>query len=284
MDIIYLIIDTKTNLKYIGSKKNWRGAGTYYGSPSIKSIRVKKYRLQQEWKDAIKTRLDSFMFIVLESFETMDHIELLKIEKFYQIEFDAVNSDEFINATYANNPGFCGDISKRLSPQAEEDRKSKIKQSLNLLMLDLSEEGRRIKYAKYGSKNPNFGNEWTDEMKNAVRLRMLGSTPPNKGKAYEDYLTVDRANELKSYLSKLASERTGGKNSFFGKTHSPETKAKLSNARKGKKPTNTKKVSIDNKIYEGLNDASAATGINPGTIWHRIKSKNEKYKDYKYVE
>ena len=224
MDIIYLIIDTETNLKYLGSKKNWKGVGTYWGSPSIKSKRVKKYKLQKQWKDAIKTRIDTFKFIVLETFKNIDHIELLKIEKFYQVEFDAINSNEFVNASYANNPGFCGDVTKRLSPLAEEMRKLKIKQSINTLMLDLGEDGRKEKYAKHGDANPNFGNRWSDKMKEEARLRQLGKEPTNKGKTYEEYLGKDYANELKANLSKLASERTGERNSFYGKRHSNETK------------------------------------------------------------
>jgi len=284
MDIIYLIIDTETNLKYLGSKKNWKGAGTYWGSPSVKSKRVKKYKLQKQWRAAIKTRIDTFKFIVLETFKNIDHIELLKIEKFYQVEFDAINSNEFVNACYANHPGFCGDVTKRLSPLAEEARRLKIKQSLNALMLDLGEDGRKEKYAKHGDANPNFGNRWSDKMKEEARLRQLGKEPTNKGKTYEEYLGKDYANELKANLSKLASERTGEKNSFYGKHHSNETKKKLSDARKGKKPSNTKKVSISGKNYEGLNDASNATGIKATTIWYRIKSKNKKFKDYKYVD
>ena len=284
MDIIYLIIDTETNLKYLGSKKNWKGVGTYWGSPSIKSKRVKKYKLQKQWKDAIKTRIDTFKFIVLETFKNIDHIELLKIEKFYQVEFDAINSNEFVNASYANNPGFCGDVTKRLSPLAEEMRKLKIKQSINTLMLDLGEDGRKEKYAKHGDANPNFGNRWSDKMKEEARLRQLGKEPTNKGKTYEEYLGKDYANELKANLSKLASERTGERNSFYGKRHSNETKKKLSDARKGKKPSNIKKVSISGKNYEGLNDASNATGIKATTIWYRIKSKSKKFKDYKYVD
>ena len=284
MDIIYLIIDTETNLKYLGSKKNWKGVGTYWGSPSIKSKRVKKYKLQKQWKDAIKTRIDTFKFIVLETFKNIDHIELLKIEKFYQVEFDAINSNEFVNASYANNPGFCGDVTKRLSPLAEEMRKLKIKQSINTLMLDLGEDGRKEKYAKHGDANPNFGNRWSDKMKEEARLRQLGKEPTNKGKTYEEYLGKDYANELKANLSKLASERTGERNSFYGKRHSNETKKKLSDARKGKKPSNIKKVSISGKNYEGLNDASNATGIKATTIWYRIKSKSKKFKDNKYVD
>ena len=56
MDIVYLITDTITNLKYLGSKKNWKGENTYWGSPNCKNKRYKKYELQQEWKRNLKSR------------------------------------------------------------------------------------------------------------------------------------------------------------------------------------------------------------------------------------
>jgi Cdc6-like AAA superfamily ATPase len=38
-----------------------------------------------------------------------------------------------------------------------------------------------------------------------------------------------------------------------------------------------KLINIDGIEYESLTDASKQTGIKGTTIWHRIKSKNEKY-------
>ena len=78
MDIVYLIKDTVTGLKYIGSKKDWQGPGTYFGSPSCKSEVFKKYALQQEWKKAVKERPDSFELEVLESFDEIPHKELFE--------------------------------------------------------------------------------------------------------------------------------------------------------------------------------------------------------------
>ena len=84
MDIVYLITDTVTDLKYLGSKKNWKGENTYWGSLSCKNKRYKKYELQQEWKRNLKLRLNTFKFEILESYENIPHKELLKIELSYQ--------------------------------------------------------------------------------------------------------------------------------------------------------------------------------------------------------
>ena len=75
-------------------------------------------------------------------------------------------------------------------------------------------------------------------------------------------------------------DKSGINNPFFGKQHSEETKKKLSESRKGKKPTNMRQVIIDDIIYESLAEASRQTGIPSPTILWRIKSKNEKYRNY----
>jgi hypothetical protein len=75
-------------------------------------------------------------------------------------------------------------------------------------------------------------------------------------------------------------DKSGINNPFYGKTHSEETKKKLSESRKGKKPTNMRQVIIDDIIYESLAEASRQTSIPSPTILWRIKSKNEKYRNY----
>ena len=99
MNIIYIITDTIKGLKYIGSKKDWKGNNTYFGSPSIKSIGHPKYKLQQQWKVDIKERPLTFMFEVLE--EVINEKYLNERELEYQIKNDAINSLEFINGAYA---------------------------------------------------------------------------------------------------------------------------------------------------------------------------------------
>src|SRR5690606_15952962 len=99
---VYLITDTVTGLKYIGSKKDWQGHGTYFGSPSCKSKIFKKYNLQQIWKKAVKERPETFELTVLESFEKIEHKELFVKEKEWQVKYNCNRSMEFINVRYAN--------------------------------------------------------------------------------------------------------------------------------------------------------------------------------------
>lgn len=85
---------------------------------------------------------------------------------------------------------------------------------------------------------------------------------------------------LKIYISNT--HRIGNKNSFYGKHHSEETKSQLKNAMLGKKPVNTKRVKIDDVVYESLTDASRNLNVVPATILYRIRSKN--YPTYKYYD
>ena len=99
MNIVYLITDSFTNLKYLGSKKDWKGEGTYFGSPSIKSKNHPKYDMQKKWKIDTKERPESFVFSILEKIE--DPLLLNERELHFQIINDVVNSTEFINGAYA---------------------------------------------------------------------------------------------------------------------------------------------------------------------------------------
>ena len=94
MNIVYLITDTVTQIKYIGSKKDYQGDGTYFGSPSAKKSH-KKYQLQQNWIKATHERPETFKLEILEKCKESD---LIDRELFWQLTFDVVNSDEFINA------------------------------------------------------------------------------------------------------------------------------------------------------------------------------------------
>lgn len=128
-----------------------------------------------------------------------------------------------------------------------------------------------------GEGNPNYGNNWTVDQKKEQSRKVT-----MKMKNLE---TLEKMRKPKSDTSKMGKYDKNGKNNpFYGKTHSEETRKILSEKRKGKKPSNIKKVLIEGKIYEGLNEASIQTGIKGTTIWHRIHSNNKKYENYKYID
>lgn len=286
MDIVYLITDTITNLKYLGSKKNWKGENTYWGSPNCKNKRYKKYELQQEWKRNLKSRLDTFKFEVIDSYEKISHKELLEIELYYQYKLDVVKSMEFVNAGFAKK-GFCGDTMSILTEEGRKERIEKITNGLKETISKLTDEERHTKYARYEDKNGMYGKKHSEESKKkmSVKQKINGEkySLNRKGKSYTDVYGKERADEIKHKLSDSQKMRTGEKNSFFGKHHSEKTKQILSEKRKGIKPVNMKKVQIGDKEFESLASASIETGIKYTTLWHRIKSNNQKYKNYQYI-
>lgn len=287
MDIVYLITDTVTGLKYIGSKKDWQGPGTYFGSPSCKSPVFKKYALQQEWKKAVKERPETFELTILESFDSIPHKNLFEKEREWQVKYNVNKSTEFINIKLATKSTL-GNLYEDLDDEESDALKKRVSDGVNKTLNKMAPEERKEKWSRPGESNPNYGNKWSDEKKkksSEIVKQEYASGKRKKyklGKTNKELFGEEKAEEMSKRLSDIASKRVGDKNTFFGKKHSEETKEKLRKINLGKKPTNTKIVIIDGIKYEGLTEASKTTGIKPTTIWYRIKSKNPKYKEYKY--
>ena len=132
-----------------------------------------------------------------------------------------------------------------------------------------------------------FGKKHKKESKNKMseKQKINGErySLERKGKTYNEVYGKEKADDIKYKLSENAKTRTGEKNPFFGKHHTEETKKQNRQKHLGIKPTNMKIVQIGDIKFESLRAASLETGIKYTTIWHRIKSKNEKYKNYYYI-
>ena len=74
-------------------------------------------------------------------------------------------------------------------------------------------------------------------------------------------------------------------NSFYGKKHSLEMRKHLSLMAKARttKPTNSRKVRIENRTFESVSDAAKGVGVCSASILFRIKSKNKKFSEYSYI-
>lgn len=148
----------------------------------------------------------------------------------------------------------------------------------------LSKDEKAIKFGLPGNLNPMYGRTHSQETKNIISHKRLGSSPINKGKSLEDSVGSKRASEIRKLLSDKAKARTGDKNPFYNKSHSDKTKKHLSETMKGRKPSNMKKVIIDDLIFESVTEASRQLNVSPATILFRIKSKSDNFRSYKYVE
>ncbi|MGG0177265.1 NUMOD3 domain-containing DNA-binding protein [Gottfriedia acidiceleris] len=120
-----------------------------------------------------------------------------------------------------------------------------------------------------------YGRTHTKEVKERISQLNKGQSR-NKG--------IKRSIEQRKRLSEIATLRTGENNPFFGRKHSDEVKRKLSEQKKGYKPLNSRIVIIDGVEYESITEASRQLNVVPATIIYRIKSKNNKFNNYKYKE
>ncbi len=177
MNIIYLITDSIMGSKYLGSKKNWQGPGSYFGSPSIKALGHPKYRIQQQWKSAIIKRPETFMFKILEVVKEED---LQEKELFYQLKHNVVKSKEFINGGYAKK-GFEGILKGH---KFDEDRIQILKDSGAWNKTDEHKEKLRIKQT--GKKYSTYTNK---------KKGRAGSSSPSARKIKIDNTTYQTINE-----------------------------------------------------------------------------------------
>lgn len=284
MDIIYLITDTLTNLKYVGSKKDWLGEGTYYGSPNCKSKKNKKYYLQQKWKEAIFNRKETFSFSILEQFDKVSHKELLAFELYWQKQLNVVRDLSFINAGYAKK-GYLGNIFETLNKEEAKLLKEKIKNSINQRYSKMSEDEKKKIFGKSNFLNANFGKKWSDDKKRiqSEKIKKYYKTHKNTnlGKTFEELYGKEKAKFLKENL-KLKIQNRGiskEKNPFYGKKHSEETKINL---KKIWVERAVRKINIDGIIYSGASEASRILNLPRTTIFNRCK--NPKFPTWNFVQ
>jgi hypothetical protein len=69
----------------------------------------------------------------------------------------------------------------------------------------------------------------------------------------------------------------------FGHEVSKATRDKIGAKSAGKIPVNRRMVSINTVVYESIQAASNATGVNHTTIRHRLLSDSERFKEWIYL-
>jgi len=157
-----------------------------------------------------------------------------------------------------------------------EERIARIKQTLINRMHELTKEEKRLLFGRPGSKNGMWGRIHTDEVKKRI-------SEVHKGNTYN--LGAVFSAEHRRKISENASKRVGELNPFYGKVHSEETRKRLSELGKARDtlPANSRKVKVDNKVYESLTEASRQLNISPALMVYRINSSKDKYSGYSYL-
>lgn len=154
----------------------------------------------------------------------------------------------------------------------------KIKNSVKERMSILTSDERKVLFGLSGQQNGMWGK--THSIETRSKMSEFHRTRPRKS-GYKLNLSDQRRKEI----SELAKKRTGELNPFFNKTHSQETKNRISEKKKSQNllPPNTRKVKIEDKVFESLTEASRQLGVSPALILYKIKSEKEKYSNYCYL-
>lgn len=290
--IIYKTTNLVNGKIYIGQDKN--NNHTYLGSGKILHLAFQKHGIENFNKE------------IIEECESIE--ELNEREKYWISFYNSTNRSIGYNIALGGNGGDTlskhpnkkeignriGESNKRLW----EDEVYKTKMS-EIRKNQVTEETReKLSKLSKGENNPNYGKHHSEEIKNKIRTKAIGrivteETRKKISEANTGKLGNNWSDEQKRNHSKLMSE----KNPFKGKTHTNEVKQRISEANKkpkskehkrkisetlkGNKPGNMVQVEIEGMLYESVTDASIKTGINMSTLRNRIKSKSDKYKNYK---
>lgn len=268
---IYKITCIENNRIYVGSAKNLNKRWLRHLS-DLKNNKHINIHLQRAYN---KYGKDTFLFEVV---EICPVDELLIREQFY---LDTLNPEFNIGKQSSGGDNLTKNPNK-------EEIINKIKKTINDNISSMTEEERKEKWGRgFGEKNPNYGNKWTEEMREIASKREKNNIN-NPLKNRENKTNIElygekKAKEISEKLSKFASQRIGEKNHFYGKEHNEETKEKISFANKGKKPNNRIKLSINDVIYDSYHDASKELNIPIVTIRWRCLSKNPNFINYKLI-
>jgi len=269
---IYIIINNLNDNFYVGSAKNYRKRWQQHKN-DLKRNKHNNTHLQRSYNK----HGDVFSYYLLEECENEN---LLKVEQTYL--------DKYVTLKECYNIGIKSSGGDNLTNNPNrKDIIKRIGKSLCLFHSKLSKDEEKEKYGKKGKENANFGNIWSDEMREKASKRKIIYFKNNehykKDKTFEEIFGEEMAKKLKKNLSNCAKERTGDKNPFFGKKHSSETKEKIKNTKLGKYYGKQNiPFTINGVKYESLGEASKKLDIHITTIRWRIKSNNIKFKDYKY--
>jgi len=146
-NIIYEILDPVTGKKYIGSKMNWKGPGTYFGSSG-----------HPEMIEIKKTRKLDLIFNILEIVETQK--DLIDRELYYQKRFKVVESEDYWNIKYVNKWN-----SYMIGRSHSEETKEKMRiGNLNKIMPQSAIETLKIKNKKVWDDKKESGENYFSDI------------------------------------------------------------------------------------------------------------------------
>jgi group I intron endonuclease len=251
---IYKITCTANNKFYIGSSKDIHKRLSKHKS-QLKFNRHENILLQRAYN---KYGSDSFTYKAIEEVEPS---LLLMVEQKYLDEYPPFN----IGKTASGGDNLTNHPDREYIIQ-------RITNTLNEKIKNMSAEERSEKWGKNMESNPNW-----------------------RGGSSYIYCNCGQRIGYGHKQCMKCYDKSGENNPFYGKTHSKETMEKIKKTKKenyknstpeerAKRNPQIRKVNINGTLYFGVSEAARQLGVSAGTICHRIKSPNPKYKDYHYVD
>ena len=236
---IYKIINVLNNKMYIGSTKNFKKRFQTH----LRMLRKNKHHSIKLQRAYNKYGEENFKFEIVEECEYTKNL-IIERENYYIKKFNSKeNGYNIADASFGDiltyHPNHDGIIQKRVNTQKANISKMTV-------------EERKRKWGRYGVENGNFNpNKILNKCPICGKILQKGNKTCSKHR-----------------------DRFGDSNPFYRKHHTEETKVKLSNARKGHKPSNSKRVFVENMIFESQAECARYFKISVGTVNFRIKSKH----------
>jgi len=226
----------------------------YYGSGVLLEKAIKKYGKNNFIKEIIE---------YCNSKNELDEKEIYYIKK-----YDSINKGYNLSIGGNGGPNFLGrshsEETKQKMKLSWDDKKRDPNFLHNMTGFKHSEETKK-KYSETrkgklcGPENPMYGKTHTKEARLKMSHPKFGPENPMYGKKHTE--------EAKQKIS----EKTSGKNNpMYGKKHTEEAKQKIKDSRKN--PINSKKVNIDNVVYNSIMEASRILGVSTYLITSRCKN------------
>jgi len=209
---------------------------------------------------------DKFKYDIIHICDTEEEAKEIELQYLTDLSI----RDKIYNLNY-NNGG--GDLLKN-HPDKEKIRE-KIINSHKETMCKMTPEERREKYGKCDERNGMYGKTHTEDVRKKISEIKKGNIN-FKGRKHTE--------ETKQKMSEMRKNKNIGEdNPFFGKHHSEETKQKIREKNMGNISPSAIQILIDGIIYISITEAGRQLNKPVPTILWRLKSKNPKFDNYKYV-
>lgn len=256
---VYFITLIKSGIFYVGSSSQTKKRLNRHFR-ELENNSHHNLNLQKAWNENNEVRITVFE---ISDIETARKIEEEVIQKTYNSNRKHLLANIGLNS-------IAGDL---ISNHPEKENIiTRMKETINNNLSNMSKEERQLKFGKIGSSNPMFGKKHSIETREKI-------SKLHKGHSYNKGIKLS-----KEHIEKIRQRqklRTGSKNSFYGKKHSLETIELLRKINTGIYRGETKKVIADGICFNSVANCARYFKISNSLVTYRIRS--NKYREWLFI-